>query len=164
MDSPDVNGTLTFFSTALEAGRVVLGKDAKALFKTFVLLEVVFAGIYIAIGGSADLRAIAKKILVIGFFSYVIANYSELLSIVLDGFVSSGAKAAGASGSSIGSMKDPAGIFVLGCQKIKPLLDKEGQGDWFSFSLTSILFFVLGVISTLAYGLMAMQVFVTYLE
>lgn len=164
-DVPTITTALTFFSRAFDQGRNALFGDVQTLFRAFLVLEVVFAGIYIAIGGGGDLRAAAKKILIIGFFSWVITNYSDLVQMVLDGFIYTGQKAANQSGANLSLFQNPTDIFVLGCQKIKPLFDKLYSFGWSDFlSADALLLLFCGIVTCLSFGLIAIQVFVTYLE
>ncbi len=160
-----ITSTLSFFAQSFDKGRVALLEDAQSIFHLLIIVEVIFAGIYFAIGQGAELRSVAKKLLIIGFFSFVISNYSSLLDTVLAGFIYAGQKASGETGADLSLFKDPGHIFTLGCQKIKPAFDKlleMGMLDLISLDPLVVLFG--GIVSCLCFGLLAIQMFVTYLE
>lgn len=160
-----ITSTLSFFAQSFDKGRQALLGDAQSLFHLLIIMEVIFAGLYFAIGQGAELRAAAKKILIIGFFSFVISNYSSLLETVLEGFIYAGHKATGVTGGDINLFKDPGHIFVIGCQKINPAFDKLMElGFWDLMSLDPLVVLFSGIVSCLCFGLLAIQMFVTYLE
>ena len=160
-----ITSTLDFFAQAFDRGRMALLGDAQSIFRLLIIIEIIFAGVYTIIGGSADLRAVARKILIIGFFSYVITNYTVVLQTVLDGFIFAGQKATGVSGANLDLIRNPGQIFVLGCEKVKPAFDKLAQYGMLDYlSLDPIVLLICGLISCLSFGLIAIQVFVTYLE
>ena len=168
MDAPSVTGALVFFGKVFDQGRNNLTGQATALFHTFVIFEIIFAGLYLALGTGADLKGVARKLLVIGFFSWVIQNYAWLLTQVMDGFILVGQKAGSSSGITFATLQDPGLIFVRGMEVTKPAADKLFQIIDESYtgilSADALLLVVSIVLSVLAFGIMAVQVFVTYLE
>lgn len=168
MDLPSLTNALKFFSSTFDNGRDALLGDAQSLFHIFVTFEIVFAGIYATIGSGVDGRVIARKILAIGFISYIIQNYRMLLHSVIDGFLQVGATAGSSSSIDFASLQDPDKIFIKGLQISKPVVDKLFM-DWDNAylgipSVDSIILIFCVTISVLCFGLIAIQVFVTYLE
>jgi type IV secretion system protein TrbL len=164
-DVVGITSALGFFADALDKGRSTLFGDARSLFSLLVTIEVIFAGIYMAIGGSGDLRAAARKILIIGFFSWIINSYDSILRVVLDGFIYAGQKASGVGSANVDVLRNPGLIFVEGCRIISPAFEKILQNHWWDFlTADGLLTLFCGVVGCLSFGLIAIQVFVTYLE
>ena len=160
-----ITSTLSFFASAFDKGREALFVDAQSLFHLLIIIEIIFAGLYFAVGQGAELRQVARKILIIGFLSYLITNYTPVLETVLDGFIYAGQRASGASGAGLGLFKDPGRIFVIGCQKINPAFSKLAETSfWDLVSLDPIVVLFCGIVSCLCFGLISIQVFITYLE
>ena len=168
MDLPSLTNALKFFSQSFDLGRQALAGQVGALFNTFVIFEVVLAGLYLALGSGAELKPIAKKILVIGLISWVIRDYTSILRAVVDGFLMVGRTAGSGTGVDFASLQDPDKVFLEGLRICKPAVDKL-FADWNASylgipSVDAILLVICIVIAVLSYGLMAIQIFVTYLE
>lgn len=167
MSAPSLTNALNFFGRIFDHGRDALSGQASSLFQTFVMFEVVFAGLYLAFGSGADFKGIARKLLTIGLFSWIIQNYAWLLKEVIDGFLLVGQQAGSTSGVTFASLQDPDSVFIKGMQICKPLMDKLYQ-DWnassFIPSIDTIFLFMCMCIAVFSFGIMAIQVFITYLE
>ena len=168
MDLPSLTNALNFFGRVFDHGRESLSGQATSLFHLLVLFEIIFAGLYLALGSGADFKNIAKKLLTVGLFSWIIGNYSWLLRQVIEGFISVGQSAGSSSGITFATIQDPDLIFLRGLQLIKPAIDKLFQiADSSYLSIISadcLLLLVCIISSILAFGIMAIQIFVTYLE
>lgn len=165
---PSLTDTLNFFEHAFEGGRTVLGPNAKRLFTTLVTFEVVFSGLYIALGESTGIKTLARKLLFIGFLYWVIENYTDVLHAVLQGFLDAGQQAVGVNGIDLATLQSPDKIFQHGLIAAKPAVDKlfsEQQNSTFGIpSIDMILMALCLTASVLSYGLIAVQIFITYLE
>ena len=168
MNLPSLTNALNFFARVFDHGRDALTGQATSLFQILVLFEIIFSGLYLAFGSGADFKGIARKVITIGFFSWVIQNYAWLLQQVVDGFLLVGQKAGASSGVTFATIQDPDLIFFRGLQLTKPAIDKLFQVAATSYlsiiSPDALLLMVCIVCSVLAFGIMAIQVFVTYLE
>ncbi len=163
-----LTNALRFFERVFDQGTQILGTDALSLLEILISIEVVFAGIYLALGASADFRAMAKKIILIGFFFYVITNYQTLLNTVVEGFLHSGLRGGASTNISFSTLQDPDRIFQTGLNILKPVVDKvyaDASNSYFNIPTTDgWVLLICVVISLLSFGLMAIQVFITYLE
>jgi type IV secretion system protein TrbL len=168
MTLPSLTNVLVFFEERLSSGRGALLGNVSSLAGTLVTFEVVFAGIYLALGTSADFRAVARKILTIGFFFYVIRNYADMLRWVVDGFLYAGEKVGSGSAVSFATLRDPGQIFERGLQIAKPLIYKifaNVDSSWMGIPSIDSLWLLVCVFSALfSFAVMSIQVFVTYLE
>ena len=168
MDLPTLTNVLFFFEDKLSEGRSYLFGDVTGITNLIVIFEVVFAGLYLALGTSTDLKAVARKLLLIGFFFYVIRYYGEILQWVVDGFLYAGQKAGSGSSLDFATLRDPAKVFVHGMQIAKPAVDKLFSDMSSSYlgipSVDGLMLLVCLVITVFSFAIMSIQVLVTYLE
>ena len=123
MSLPSLTNILVFFEERLSSGRGALLGDVTSVAGILVAFEVAFAGIYLALGSSADFRAIARKVLTVGFFFYVVRHYADILRWVVDGFLFAGEKVGAGTAVNFATLRDPGQIFVHGLNISKPLAD-----------------------------------------
>lgn len=168
MNLPSLTNALNFFGQIFDSGRDALTGNLSLLFQILVTFEVVFAGLYLTLGNGTDFKGVARKILTIGFFSWIIQNYGFILKSVIDGFIFAGQTASSSSGITFATIQDPDRIFSRGLTLTKPAVDKLFANWDMSYlgipSLDSLLLVFCIIISVLSFGIMAIQVFVTYLE
>lgn len=168
MTLPSLTNVLVFFEQRLSSGRGSLLPSVNSLAGTLVTFEIVFAGLYLALGSSADIKGIARKILTIGFFYYVIQFYADILRWVVDGFLFAGESIGTGSSISFATLRDPGKVFERGLELVYPLVKKifaNLDAGWMGFpSMDSLWLAVCTFTTLLAFGLMSIQVFVTYLE
>ena len=168
MNLPSLTNVLVFFEERLSSGRGALLGNVTSLAGTLVTLEVVFAGIYLALGTSADIRGVARKILTIGFFFYVIRYYAEIMRWVVDGFLFAGEKVGAGSAVSFATLRDPGQVFQRGLEIAKPLIFKifaNMDSSWMGLpSIDSLWLLVCAFCALSSFAVMSIQVFVTYLE
>lgn len=168
MSLPSLTNVLMFFEERLSSGRGALLGNVTSLAGTLVTFEVVFAGLYLALGTSADFRAVARKILTIGFFFYVIRHYADILRWVVDGFLYAGEKVGSGSAVSFATLRDPGQVFARGLQIAKPLIHKifsNIDSSWMGLpSIDSLWLLVCVFCALFSFAVMSIHVFVTYLE
>jgi len=168
MSLPSLTNILVFFEERLSSGRGALLGDVTSVAGILVAFEVAFAGIYLALGSSADFRAIARKVLTVGFFFYVVRHYADILRWVVDGFLFAGEKVGAGTAVNFATLRDPGQIFVHGLNISKPLADKifaDMDSSWMGIPSVDSLWLLVCIICTLfAFAIMSIQVFVTYLE
>lgn len=165
MELKSLADTLVYFEEVFEKGRGGLSQDALSILQILVILEVIFAGIYMAFGG-AEFRGLAKKILIIGFFFWIIRDYTGLLQKVLDGFLYAGARAAAGSTADINALRRPDEIFNTGLDLLTPAVNKVTQstGVFGIPSIDGIILLFTIFVAVLCFGVIAIHVFITYLE
>lgn len=168
MALPSLNAVQEQFLKVFDLGRAELSEDAFSLLHILIAIEVVLAGIFLAIGGRADLTQVARRIIKIGIFTWIITSYDELLKIVLDGFLYAGERAAGASALDLATLQNPDALIAESFRIVTPAFNKvftlSGEGLLGFPSLDNIM--VLCCVSIGFFGLLtlALQVFVTYVE
>ena len=168
MALPSLNNVLLQFQQSFDRGRAVLGHDVSTIFQILVVMEVIFAGIYLALSGTGDAAKMAKKIILIGFIYWIIQDYDTILRSVIDGFLYAGQTAGSATGLTLATLRNPDEIFLTGLRIAQPALEKlfALQGSsWMGLpTFDQLVVGICMLIGILAFGLIAVQVFVTYLE
>ena len=163
-DSNSLTFILQLFLTAFQSGRGAVGVDAFHLLGILATLELTVAAIWWAIVGDDVLVALMKKILLVGFFIFVVSNYDSLLSTVSLGFIHTGEVAGSAGGGNMVSVTNPSTIISAGLQASQPIFDHIKQASVFTDLADIVISGLCGVVILLAFFIIAIQVFVTYLE
>ncbi len=94
-----------------------LRPDAFYLFNTFIVLTIVFAGVWLAFGvPTHNVQFIIKKILLFGFFAFLVNNWLPLTDLVIQTFAKLGLKAAAGGGNAIAisQLFSPSSIVNMG--------------------------------------------------
>lgn len=168
MSLPSLNAVQNHFLKVFDLGRVALVEDTHSLFELLVTLEMVLAGLYIALGSRADLSSLAQKVIKVGIFYWIITKYEDLLQVLLDGFLDVGVKASGATGLNIGTLQNPDAIIERAFKIVTPAFEKVFQLQGESYlglpTLDNILVLVCVSVGFLALMSLALQVFITYVE
>ena len=106
--------------------------------------------------------------LLTGFLFYVLTNYTALLQNLVDGFLYAGTRATAANRISLATLQDPDRIIRRGLELMAPAKDKIfaewSTGLFGSPSVDVILLLFVLIVSFICFAVMAIQVFVTYLE
>ena len=168
MDLPSLTNVLIFFEDRFSVGRSALLGNVQGIANILVTFEVVLAALYLSLGSSADIRAVARKILVIGFFFYTIKYYGDILRWVVDGFLFAGEKVGSGVAVDFATLRDPAKVFIKGMQIAKPMADKLFTDIDSSYlgipSVDSLMLLVCMIFTVFSFAIMSIQVFITYLE
>src|SRR3546814_1574857 len=105
----------------------LLGGEVAFLTTTLIVIDITLAGLFWAWGADEDvMHRLVKKVLYVGFFAFVIGNFSALAGIVFDSFAGLGLKASGASISLADFMK-PGSVAATGFDAGEPLLAAMGD-------------------------------------
>lgn len=164
-------GTLTTileqFLNIFKLGQKDVFGSAWDLLTTLATLELLLASLWWALTGQDALVGLIRRILTIGFFVFVIQNYDSLTHVIVDGFIQTGKTASSNGGDNLASVRDPSSIVDAGFVVAFPILDHIS-----SYSGTDVVFHLHDIIISgicalgilLAYFIIAIQVFVTYLE
>ena len=82
---------LATFITYIDSGFGLLAGDVAYLSTTLIAIDITLAGLFWALSQNADVIAgLLKKVLYVGFFAFIIGNFSILANIVFDSFAALG--------------------------------------------------------------------------
>ena len=159
---------LNVFSQYIDSGFGLLGHEVAFLTATLVVLDMVLAGLYWAMGGSEDLIAkLIKKILYVGAFAFIITNFNALSSILFRSFAGLGLVASGSTLTSAQFLQ-PGRLAGIGVDAGHPILTQIGDLAGFPgvfLNLDSIVvLFLAWLVVLVSFFVLAVQLFVTLIE
>ncbi|OKO87635.1 conjugal transfer protein TrbL [Bradyrhizobium sp. NAS80.1] len=155
------------FSRYIDSGFGLLSSDVSFLSSTLIGIDLTLAGL--AWSMRADdhiLVTLAKKVLYVGAFAFIIGNFKSLADIVFASFSSIGLKASGGS-LSAADLARPGFVASAGFTAAHPLLEETGQFSGFDVltNLPTILILLFcWILIVLAFFVLSVQLFVTLIE
>ena len=168
VDSGVSNDLMTVFSNTVSAGFANISGAVNGLFGIMIVLTVALTGIYWALSDNrASLAAGFSKILLIGFFAYLINDWQGLSETLYAGFIELGLLAGGSS-LSASDFLNPGKITETGWEIVRAI----GESPQNASSALDVLgnmvdalifaFAMLGIM--LAFAILAIQIVVALLE
>lgn len=167
-DTGVIDQFLTVFTRYIDSGFGLLGGEVAFIASTLVVIDVTLAALFWAWAPGDDVIArLVKKTLFVGFFAFLIGNFSTLANIVFQSFSGLGLKAAGASMSAADFLR-PGKLAQAGIDAGRPMLESASQmagfpGFFENFVQIAVLM-VAFVVVVLAFFVLAVQLFVTLIE
>lgn len=168
VDSGVSNDLMTVFSNTVTAGFANVAGAVNGLFGIMIVLTVALTGIYWALSDNrASLAAGFSKILLIGFFAYLINDWQGLSETLYAGFIELGLLAGGSS-LSASDFLNPGAIIETGWEIVRAI----GESPQAASSALDVLgnmvdalifaFAMLGIM--IAFAILAIQIVVALLE
>lgn len=155
------------FSRYIDSGFGILGGDVAFLSSTLVAIDLTLAGLAWSLRGDEQVVVtLAKKVLYVGAFAFIIGNFKSLADIVFTSFSSIGLKAGGGSLTAADLMR-PGFVASAGFTAAHPLLEETSQFSGFDVltNLPTILILLLcWILIVLAFFVLSVQLFVTLIE
>jgi type IV secretion system protein TrbL len=159
---------LSTFTGVFSSGFGLLTPKANTLLGLLAAIEIAVAGLFWALKGQDFTAAFIKKLLHIGFFVFLVANWSAITVDVAKSFVTAGSTAAG--GTTV-KIEDPSWIIDQGLMVSTPISDKLDQMSTTSNPMSvlsnlgqMIQYGIALIIILVAFFVIAIQCFVTYIE
>lgn len=168
MNTGIIDNFLTVFTTYISSGFGLLGSEVGFLSSTLIAIDVTLAALFWTWGGDEDiLQRLVRKTLYIGFFAFVIGNFSSLSTILFASFAGLGLKASGSS-MALSTFMQPGAIAATGLTAAKPLVtatsDLLGFSAFFANIVTIAILLMAWLFVVLAFFILAVQVFITIIE
>lgn len=159
---------MAVFIQYIDSGFGLLGPDVAFLTSVLVGIDITLAGLFWAMGGEDDvLGRLAKKILYVGAFAFILGNFSALSEIIFRSFAGLGLTAGGSSISAEDLLR-PGRLAGTGFEAAWPLLDQASQmlgfTSFFDNFLTITILLIAWLFVIIAFFILAIQLFVTILE
>jgi type IV secretion system protein TrbL len=154
------------FTTYIDSGFGLLKGEVAYLASTLIVLDITLAGVFWTLAVEEDVLArLIKKTLYVGFFAFLISNFSSLATIVYNSFAQIGLQATGSTVSA-SQFNQPSTIAWAGITAGRPILAAAGQlVFWYPTSLVSAAVLVIAwLIVVVSMFIIAVQVFVTMIE
>ncbi|MGX0961485.1 P-type conjugative transfer protein TrbL [Bradyrhizobium sp. 521_C7_N1_3] len=155
------------FSRYIDSGFGLLSGDVSFLSSTLIGIDLTLAGLAWSIRADDHIMVtLAKKVLYVGAFAFIIGNFKSLADIVFASFSSIGLKASGGS-LSAADLARPGFVASAGFTAAHPLLEETGQFSGFDVltNLPTILILLFcWILIVLAFFVLSIQLFVTLIE
>lgn len=155
------------FSRYIDSGFGILGSEVSFLSSTLVAIDLTLAGLAWSVRADDHiLVTLAKKVLYIGAFAFIIGNFKSLADIVFTSFSSIGLKASGGTLAAADLMR-PGFVASAGFTAAHPLIQETSQFSGFDVltNLPTILILLFcWVLIVLAFFVLSIQLFVTLIE
>jgi len=167
-DTGVIDQFLEVFTRYIDSGFGLLGGEVAFIASTLVVIDMTLAALFWAWAPGEDVMArLVKKTLFVGFFAFLIGNFSALANIVFQSFSGLGLKAAGSSMSAADFLR-PGKLAQAGIDAGRPMLESASQMSGFpgffeNFVQIAVLM-VAFVIVVIAFFVLAVQLFVTLIE
>ncbi|MGY4259144.1 type IV secretion system protein TrbL [Bradyrhizobium sp. USDA 4516] len=155
------------FSRYIDSGFGLLSGEVSFLSSTLVVIDLTLAGL--AWGVRADdqiLVTLAKKILYVGAFAFIIGNFKGLADIIFNSFSGIGLKASGGT-LSPADLARPGFVAAAGFTAAHPLLEEASQFSGFDVLTnlpTIVILLFCWIVIVLAFFVLSIQLFVTLIE
>lgn len=162
------NDLMVTFSNTVSAGFDALQGPINGVFGLMIVLVVALTGIQWALSSNREVLASGfAKVLLIGFFAYLINDWQSLAETIQRGFVDLGLRAGGGN-LARGDFLNPGAILQQGWQIVKALGETPAPLNNpvdVAGNLTDALIMGLAMIGImLAFAILALQIIVTLLE
>ncbi|WP_028349829.1 P-type conjugative transfer protein TrbL [Bradyrhizobium murdochi] len=155
------------FSRYIDSGFGLLAGDVSFLSSTLVVIDLTLAGLAWSVRADDQvLVTLAKKVLYVGAFAFIISNFKSLADIIFTSFSSIGLKASGGT-LSAADLTRPGFVAAAGFSAAHPLLEETGQFSGFDVltNLPTILILLFcWILIVLAFFVLSVQLFVTLIE
>ncbi|MBR0902018.1 P-type conjugative transfer protein TrbL [Bradyrhizobium liaoningense] len=155
------------FSRYIDSGFGLLSGDVSFLSSTLIGIDLTLAGLAWAMRADDHIMVtLAKKVLYVGAFAFIIGNFKSLADVVFASFSSIGLKASGGS-LSAADLARPGFVAAAGFTAAHPLLEETGQFSGFDVltNLPTILILLFcWLLIVLAFFVLSVQLFVTLIE
>ncbi|WOH63628.1 P-type conjugative transfer protein TrbL [Bradyrhizobium sp. BWA-3-5] len=155
------------FSRYIDSGFGLLSGEVSFLSSTLVGIDLTLAGLAWSVRADDQiLVSLAKKVLYVGAFAFIIGNFKSLADIVFASFSSIGLKASGGALTAADLMR-PGFVASAGFSAAHPLLEETSQFSGFDVltNLPTILILLFcWMLIVLAFFVLSVQLFVTLIE
>ncbi|MBS0985907.1 P-type conjugative transfer protein TrbL [Acetobacter thailandicus] len=163
-----IDSFLNTFTTTIDSGFGLVKGNVISLAGTLSVLDIALAGLFWAWAADEDIiQRLVKKTLYIGFFSFLISNFSSLSKTVFDSFAALGLKAGGGN-LALGDFLRPGRLASTGFDAAQPLLDSVhnllGPVAFFTNFIQIFVLCLSWLIVLAAFFILAVQLFVALIE
>lgn len=158
---------LDVFSRYIDSGFGLIAGDVGFLVKVLIGIDAVLAALAWAAGEDEVIQALAKKILYVGLFAFLLNNWNHLATLIFNSFAGLGLKAIG-SGLAYQDFLRPGKLAQAGVQGANVLLSQIQRLSGFPevfWHLSEILLMALSwVVTLVAFFVLAIMLFLAVIE
>jgi type IV secretion system protein TrbL len=161
---------LNKFKTQVDAGFGLIQGDVSGVLATLVTISIVITAILWAIDETQNVLAgLVRKVLLVGFFAWLVAQWHTLSTTVVNGFAALGLKAGGGAMSVSTFTTSPSQIVMAGIKVIQGLLQyvqkiAPGPIEFFAHIDVVLMAIVAAIGILIAFVILAVEIVVTIIE
>lgn len=158
---------LSTFTGIFASGFGIITPRAQAILGTLGALEIALGALFWSLKGDNFSAPFLRKLLRIGFFTFLVASWPTLTQGVADGLAQIGAMAGGGSSAMV---SDPSRILDQAFVVIKPIEDQINEiqkGSWMqkvAVLAVVVQYTIASLLILVAFTILAITCFLTYLE
>lgn len=156
------------FTRYIDSGFGLLNGEVAFLTSVLIGIDITLAGLFWALDGEGQiLIRLARKVLYVGTFAYIIGNFQLLADIVYRSFAGLGLEI-GQNGLTAADLLKPGKLAATGFQAAWPLLQQAGTmigfTSFFDNIVTVVILLLAWAVVVLAFFILAIQLFITVIE
>ncbi|HUO22621.1 MAG TPA: P-type conjugative transfer protein TrbL [Caulobacteraceae bacterium] len=161
---------LNKFKTQVDAGFGLISGDVTGVLATLVVISVVATAMLWAIDENQNVMAsLVRKVLLVGFFAWLVTQWQSLSATVVNGFAALGLKAGGGGMSVSTFTTEPSQIVMAGIKVIAALFQyvqkiAPGPVEFFAHIDTVLMTLVAAIGILIAFVILAVEIVVTIIE
>lgn len=161
---------LSKFKTQVDAGFGLISADVSGVLATLVTISIVITAILWAIDETQTvLASLVRKVLLVGFFAWLVAQWHTLSTTVVNGFAALGLKAGGGAMTVSTFTTSPSQIVIAGINVISGLLQyvkkiAPGPIEFFAHIDVVAMAIVAAIGILIAFVILAVEIVVTIIE
>lgn len=169
-DSAVLDDFLSSFQTRVDAGFGLIQGDVSGVLATLVTISVVITALLWAIDENQNvLASLIRKVLLVGFFAWLVAQWHTLSKTVVNGFAALGLKAGGGGMSVTDFTTSPskvvsAGIDVIGSLLLYVKKIAPGPIEFFAHIDVVAVAIIAAIGILIAFVVLAVEIVVTMIE
>ena len=161
---------LNKFRTQVDAGFGLIQGDVSATLASLVVISIVITALMWAIDENQNvLASLVRKMLLVGFFAFLVAQWPTLTKTVVNGFAALGLKAGGGGMSVSTFTTSPSQIVMAGIKVIAGLMQyvkkiSPGPIEFFAHIDVVAMAIVAAIGILIAFVILAVEIVVTIIE
>jgi len=161
---------LNKFRTQVDAGFGLIQGDVSTVLGTLVVISIVVTALLWAVDETSNVMgSLVRKVLLVGFFAFLVTQWHTLSTTVVNGFAALGLKAGGGAMSVSTFTTSPSAIVMSGIKVITGLMQyvqkiAPGPVEFFSHIDVVIMALVAAIGILIAFVVLAVEIVVTIIE
>ncbi len=169
-DPAALDDFLNKFKTQVDAGFGLIQSDVSSTLATLVVISIVITALLWAIDENQNvLASLVRKVLLVGFFAFLVAQWSTLAATVVNGFAALGLKAGGGAMTVTTFTTAPSQIVMAGIKVVAALMQyvqkiAPGPIEFFAHIDVVLMALVAAIGILIAFVILAVEIVVTIIE
>ena len=169
-DPAALDDFLNKFKGQVDAGFGLIQGDVSATLASLVVISIVVTAILWAIDENQNvLASLVRKVLLVGFFAFLVTQWPTLTKTVVNGFAALGLKAGGGAMSLSDFTTSPSKVVLAGVQVVKALMlyvkqIAPGPIEFFAHIDVVLMALIAAIGILIAFVILAIEIVVTIIE